>query len=53
MLIYQNAEGEAYMARVWEPLTYSDGSITNMWNLNVFINDLPLSCRRAKKSLLK
>jgi len=27
--------------------TYFDGSITNMWNLNGFINNLPLPCRQA------
>jgi len=27
---------------------YYDGSITVMWNLNVFINDFPLPCRRVK-----
>jgi len=27
---------------------YSDGSITIMWSLNVFINDFPLRCWRVK-----
>jgi len=27
---------------------YSDGSITIMWSLNVFINDFPLPCWRVK-----
>jgi len=32
---------------------YCDGSITIiMWSLNVFINDFPLPCRRAKISLV-
>jgi len=26
---------------------YCDGSITIMWSLNVFINDIPLPCRRV------
>jgi len=29
--------------------TYCDFSITNMWILNGFIDDLPLLCRRVKK----
>jgi len=27
---------------------YSDGSITIMWSLNVFIDDFPLPCLRVK-----
>jgi len=30
--------------------TYCDGSITNMWSLNGFNNDLPLLCRFCQKS---
>jgi len=29
---------------------YCDGSITNVWSLKGFINDLPLPCRRIKKT---
>jgi len=31
--------------------TYSDVSITNIWSLNCFINDIPLPCRRVKKTV--
>jgi len=27
---------------------YCDGSITIMWSLNVFTNDIPLPCRQVK-----
>jgi len=28
-------------------LVYYDGSVTIMWNLDVFINEFPLPCRRV------
>ena len=30
-----------------------DGSITIMWNLNVFINDFPLPCRQVKNQFFQ